>query len=116
MGVRSVAIMPNDTLNYPEDSFNKMKIFSNSNKFNFPYLFDESQEIAKAFKAICTPDFYGYNSKDELQYRGRLCELKNLEFAKNSRNELLIAMTTISKTEKGPLHQNPSIGCSIKWK
>lgn len=116
MGVSSVAIMPNDALKYPEDSFEKMKVFSNSNKFNFPYLYDESQKTAKAFGAVCTPDFYGYNSNDELQYRGRLCELKNLEYTKNSRNELLIAMTEISKTGKGPLNQNPSVGCSIKWK
>ena len=116
MGVRSVAIMPNDALKYPEDGFEKMKVFSNSNKFNFPYLYDESQKTAKAFGAVCTPDFYGYNSNDELQYRGRLCELKNLEYTKNSRNELLIAMTEISKTGKGPLNQNPSVGCSIKWK
>ena len=116
MGVRSVAIMPNDALKYPEDSFEKMKVFSNSNKFNFPYLYDESQKTAKAFGAVCTPDFYGYNSNDELQYRGRLCELKNLEYTKNSRNELLIAMTEISKIGKGPLNQNPSVGCSIKWK
>tara|TARA_B100001093_G_C26500405_1_gene873075 strand:- start:142 stop:693 length:552 start_codon:yes stop_codon:yes gene_type:complete len=116
MGVRSVAIMPNDALKYPEDSFEKMKVFSNSNKFNFPYLYDESQKTAKAFGAVCTPDFYGYNSNDELQYRGRLCELKNLEYTKNSRNELLIAMTEISKTGKGPFNQNPSVGCSIKWK
>ena len=116
MGVRSVAIMPNDALKYPEDGFEKMKVFSNSNKFNFPYLYDESQKTAKAFGAVCTPDFYGYNSNDELQYRGRLCELKNLKYTKNSRNELLIAMTEISKTGKGPLNQNPSVGCSIKWK
>ena len=116
MGVRSVAIMPNDALKYPEDGFEKMKVFSNSNKFNFPYLYDESQKTAKAFEAVCTPDFYGYNSNDELQYRGRLCELKNLEYTKNSRNELLIAMTEISKTGKGPFNQNPSVGCSIKWK
>ena len=116
MGIRSVAIMPNDALKYPEDGFEKMKVFSNSNKFNFPYLYDESQKTAKAFGAVCTPDFYGYNSNDELQYRGRLCELKNLKYTKNSRNELLIAMTEISKTGKGPLNQNPSVGCSIKWK
>lgn len=116
LGVNSVAIMANDTTNYPEDSFKNMKIFSNSNKFNFPYLYDEFQKTAEAFQAVCTPDFFGYNSNDELQYRGRLFELKDLKIKKKSENELLNAMTKISNSGRGPLNQNPSIGCSIKWK
>jgi peroxiredoxin len=90
--INVVAIMSNDTLNYPDDSFDNMKIFAKQNNFMFPYLIDESQEVAKNFGAVCTPDFFGYNSKNELQYRGRLRQLKDLKPAINSKNELLEAM------------------------
>ena len=115
IGVNSVAIMSNDTNNYPDDSFDKMKIFSDENKFNFPYLFDESQEIAKKFGAVCTPDFFGYNKNLELQYRGRIRELKDLEAVQEGHSDLLNAMTLIAKTGKGPSEQIPSMGCNIKW-
>jgi hypothetical protein len=111
-----VAIMSNDTLNYPDDSFDNMKIFAKQNNFMFPYLIDESQEVAKNFGAVCTPDFFGYNSKNELQYRGRLRQLKDLKPAINSKNELLEAMIEVSKSGRGPKEQFPSMGCNIKWK
>ncbi len=114
-GVNSVAIMSNDIKNYPDDSFDKMVEFSKKNKFCFPYLIDETQEIAKKFGAVCTPDFFGYNNKLELQYRGRIRELKNLKPVKKGESELLSAMKLISKTGFGPKDQIPSMGCNIKW-
>ncbi len=114
--INVAAIMSNDTLNYPDDSFDNMKIFAKNNNFMFPYLIDESQEVAKNYGAVCTPDFFGYNFKNELQYRGRLGPLKDLKLIKNSKNELLEAMIEISKTGFGPKEQYPSMGCNIKWK
>jgi peroxiredoxin len=114
--INSIAIMSNDTKNYPEDSFENMKTFAKENKFNFPYLIDKTQNIAKKYGAVCTPDFFGYNSDLELQYRGRLRALKDLIPAQDSENELLKAMIAISDTGKGPQEQNPSMGCNIKWK
>ena len=114
--INVVAIMSNDTLNYPDDSFDNMKIFAKQNNFMFPYLIDESQEVAKNFGAVCTPDFFGYNSKNELQYRGRLRQLKDLKPAINSKNELLEAMIEVSKSGRGPKEQFSSMGCNIKWK
>ncbi len=114
-GINSVAIMSNDTINYPDDSFNKMIEFSKKNKFSFPYLIDETQEIAKKFGAVCTPDFFGYNNQLELQYRGRMRELKDLKPVKEGESELFLAMKLISKTGKGPRNQIPSMGCNIKW-
>ena len=114
--IGSVAIMSNDTLNYPEDGFEKMKIFAQENNFHFPYLIDTTQEVAKKFGAVCTPDFFGYNSNNELQYRGRLRPMKDLEPVSNGKNELLESMIKISKTGKGPGEQLPSMGCNIKWK
>ena len=113
--INSIAIMPNDTENYPEDNFEQMKIFSDKNNFNFPYLLDESQEIAKRYGAVCTPDFFGYNKFGRLNYRGRLSEMRNLRFT-NEKNDLMDAMTMISKTNNGPKKQFPSAGCSIKWR
>ena len=114
--INSIAIMSNDTKNYPEDSFENMKTFAKVNKFNFPYLIDETQNIAKEYGAVCTPDFFGFNSYLELQYRGRLRALKDLTPVKDSENELLKAMIAISDTGKGPQEQNPGMGCNIKWK
>ena len=116
VGISTVAIMSNDTVKYKEDSFENMKVFAKNNFFNFPYVIDESQIIAKEFGAVCTPDFFGYNNKDELQYRGRLREMKELKPAPNKPNELLNAMTQISKTGFGPEIQFSSMGCNIKWK
>ena len=116
IGVNSVAICSNDSVNYPEDSFENMIKFSNENKFSFPYLIDETQEVAKGYDAVCTPDFFGYNKNLELQYRGRLRELKNYVPVKDGDSELLQAMKKIAKSGEGPRDQIPSAGCSIKWK
>ena len=116
IGINSVAICANDAENYPEDSFEKMIEFGKKNQFNFPYLVDETQEIAKTYDAVCTPDFFGYNENLELQYRGRLRELKNLVPVRNGESDLLKAMKQIAETKKGPENQTPSAGCSIKWK
>ena len=114
-GVNSIAIMSNDTKEYPEDSFENMKIFSKKFNFTFPYLIDETQEIAKEYGAVCTPDFFGYNSKLELQYRGRIRELKDLKPINSGESDLSRAMRLIIKTGKGPKEQIPSMGCNIKW-
>ena len=90
--------------------------FSIKNKFSFPYLNDETQEIAKTYEAVCTPDFFGYNKNLELQYRGRLRELKNLVPVRSGESDLLKAMKRIAETGNGPQNQIPSAGCSIKWK
>ena len=116
VGVNAVAICANDADNYPEDSFENMIEFAKKNNFNFPYLIDETQEIAKNYGAVCTPDFFGYNKNLELQYRGRLRELKNLVPVKEGVSDLLKAMKQIVDTGKGPENQVPSAGCSIKWK
>ena len=115
IGVKSLAIMSNDTKNYPDDSFDKMIEFSKINKFEFPYLIDQTQEVARKYGAVCTPDFFGYNSKLELQYRGRIRELKDLKPVDTGDSDLLNAMRLIVKTGKGPKNQIPSMGCNIKW-
>ena len=115
-GINSVAIMSNDTKNYPEDSFDNMIKFSDDNNFStINYLFDETQEVAKKYGAVCTPDFFGYNENLELQYRGRFRELKNLKPINNGDSDLKIAMKMVAQTQKGPDEQIPSMGCNIKW-
>ena len=115
-GINSVAIMSNDTKNYPEDSFDNMIKFADDNKFGtINYLFDETQEIAKKYGAVCTPDFFGYNKDLKLQYRGRFRELKELKPINNGDSDLKIAMKMVAKTQKGPDQQIPSMGCNIKW-
>ena len=114
-GIKSVAIMSNDTKNYPDDSFENMIEFSKGNNFGFPYLIDETQNIAKKYGAVCTPDFFGYNNDLELQYRGRIRELKDLKPVKSGDSDLLTAMKMVAKTKKGPSDQIPSMGCNIKW-
>ena len=115
-GISSVAIMSNDTKNYPEDSFDNMIKFAENNKFgNINYLFDETQEIAKKYGAVCTPDFFGYNKDLKLQYRGRFRELKDLKPINNGDSDLKIAMKMVAQTQKGPDEQIPSMGCNIKW-
>ena len=116
LGINSVAICSNDAVNYPEDSFENMIKFSNNNNFNFPYLVDETQEVAKAYDAVCTPDFFGFNKNLELQYRGRMRELKKLIPVRNFESDLFQAMKQIAETGKGPEKQIPSAGCGIKWK
>ena len=107
--------MSNDVKNYPEDSFENMITFSKSNNFSFPYLFDETQDVAKSYNAVCTPDFFGYNKNLELQYRGRIKELKNLKPVSESDSDLKIAMKMVAISGKGPKNQIPSMGCNIKW-
>jgi peroxiredoxin len=115
-GINSVAIMSNDTKNYPEDSFDNMIKFADDNNFGtINYLFDETQEIAKKYGAVCTPDFFGYNKNLELQYRGRFRELKDLKLINNGDSDLKIAMKMVAQTQKGPDEQIPSMGCNIKW-
>ena len=115
-GINSVAIMSNDTKNYPEDSFDNMIKFADDNNFGtINYLFDETQEIAKKYGAVCTPDFFGYNENLELQYRGRFRELKDLKPINNCDSDLKIAMKMVARTQKGPDEQIPSMGCNIKW-
>ena len=115
IGIKSVSIMSNDVKNYPEDSFENMISFSKLNKFSFPYLIDETQDIAKKYGAVCTPDFFGFNKKMELQYRGRIRELKDLKAVKTGDSDLKKAMKLIAETGNGPKNQIPSMGCNIKW-
>ena len=115
-GINTVAICANDAENYPEDSFENMILFAKKHQFSFPYLVDETQEIAKTYDAVCTPDFFGYNKNLELQYRGRLRELKNLVPVREGESDLFKAMKQIAETGKGPESQTPSAGCGIKWK
>ena len=114
-GIKSVAICSNDAENYPEDSFDNMIKFSKDFNFNFPYLIDETQEVAKKYGAVCTPDFFGYNKNLELQYRGRIRELKNLKPIGKGDSDLNVAMKSIAASGKGPKKQIPSMGCNIKW-
>jgi peroxiredoxin len=116
LGVKSVAIMSNDPAMYEEDSFENMKRIAEEFDFNFPYLLDETQQIAKNYGAVCTPDFFGYNGNLQLQYRGRLDESRKEAADPNVRRDLFEAMKLVSKTGKGPKDQIPSMGCSIKWK
>ena len=117
-GIGVIAIMSND-VNDPkygeEDSFDNMKLFSEKNNFVFPYVYDETQSVGREYNAVCTPDFFGFNANNELQYRGRLEESK-MEIIPNAKKELLEAMIQVSETGSGPKDQIPSIGCSIKWK
>ena len=114
-GIKSIAIMSNDPKRYEEDSFDNMIKFSKNHNFNFPYVIDETQEVAKTYGAVCTPDFFGYNKDLELQYRGRIRELKNLKPIESGDSELKNAKKMIAKSNNGPKEQFPSMGCSIKW-
>lgn len=115
LGVNCVAIMSNDPTDYPEDSFDNMQKVAETNQFPFPYLIDKSQVVAKAYGAVCTPDFFGYNREGALQYRGRLDASRKEAAAPNVRRDLFEAMTQIAETARGPADQIPSMGCSIKW-
>ena len=115
-GIGVAAIMPNDANAYPADSFENMKLFAKENHFTFPYLYDETQEVAKAYDAICTPDFFGFDATLGLQYRGRLDEAGRNPSTPGMERELVNAMLGVAKTQKGPEKQTPSMGCSIKWK
>jgi peroxiredoxin len=114
-GIGAIAVMPNDTVAYPEDSFERMKDFARDHDFSFPYVIDETQDVARAYDAVCTPDFFGFNADLELQYRGRVDESR-MESVPDARRELFEAMAGIAETGRGPQEQIPSIGCSIKWR
>ena len=114
-GIGAVAIMPNDTEAYPADSFENMKLFGAQHGFGFPYLIDRTQEIARAYDAACTPDFFGFDRDLGLQYRGRL-DASRMDPVPDARRELLEAMIQVAETGRGPEEQLPSMGCSIKWR
>jgi len=115
LGINCVAIMSNDPAEYPEDSFENMQKIADDLKFPFPYLIDETQQVAKQYGAVCTPDFFGYNADLELQYRGRLDESRKQAAAADVRRDLFEGMKQIAETGRGPEQQVPSMGCSIKW-
>ncbi|MBI04475.1 MAG: thioredoxin family protein [Pelagibacteraceae bacterium] len=116
--INTIAIMSNDVNHYPDDSFENMKLFANKYQFNFPYLYDESQEVANNYKAVCTPDIYGFNSELILQYRGRIdsAVIKNNNKNDKIERELYNAMIDIKDKGFTNLKQFNSFGCSIKWK
>jgi peroxiredoxin len=116
LGVGSVAIMSNDPALQPEDSFENMRRIALEFDFPFPYLLDETQAVARAYGAVCTPDFFGYNSRLELQYRGRLDASRKETAPEGARRELFEAMQLVAETGQGPGEQIPGIGCSIKWR
>jgi len=115
-GINSVAIMANDPADYPEDSFENMQVVAQQYNYPFPYLLDESQDVAKAYGAVCTPDFFGYNAGLELQYRGRLDASRKEAAPADANRDLFEAMLQVARTGRGPQEQIPSMGCSIKWK
>ena len=115
-GINSIAIMSNDATEYPEDSFEHMRAIAAEFHFPFPYVWDETQQIAKAYGAVCTPDFFGFNAKLELQYRGRLDASRKETAPPDARRDLFEGMLEVARTGRGPAEQIPSIGCSIKWK
>ena len=114
IGIGTIAIMPNDTENYPEDSFENMKTFAARHGFTFPYVIDTTQEVARAYGAQCTPDFFGFNAQDELRYQGRL-DASRMTLIADARRDLFVAMKQIADAGYGPKEQLPSMGCSIKW-
>lgn len=114
-GINVLAVMSNDYLSVTSDSPANMKAFSAKHTFPFPYLIDEDQSVGKAYEAVCTPDFFGFNKKGELQYRGRLDDVQ-MNNTTDRIPELINAMRLIAETDKGPQHQQASIGCSIKWR
>jgi peroxiredoxin len=116
LGIGSVAIMSNDPAIQPEDAFENMQRIAREFDFPFPYLHDETQAVARAYGAVCTPDFFGYNNRLELQYRGRLDASRKETAPANARRELFEAMRQVAETGKGPTEQIPGIGCSIKWR
>ncbi|MER0169885.1 MAG: thioredoxin family protein [Nitrosomonas sp.] len=115
-GMNVIAIMSNDPADYPEDSFENMALVAKQLNYPFPYVWDETQQIAKKYGAVCTPDFFGFNNKLELQYRGRLDASRKEAAPADVRRDLFEAMLQVAKTGHGPAEQIPSIGCSIKWR
>ena len=116
LGVGAVAVMSNDTDAYPEDSFDNMKLFAARHGFSFPYLIDPTQQVARAYDAVCTPDFFGFDAGLGLQYRGRLDASRREAAPADARLELFEAMRMVAETGHGPAEQTASMGCSIKWR
>jgi peroxiredoxin len=116
LGIGCVGIMSNDTVNYPDDSFANMQRIAAEHDYPFPYLYDETQEVARAYGAVCTPDFFGYNAELGLQYRGRLDASRKETAPADVRRDLFEGMRQVADTGNGPREQIPSIGCSIKWR
>ncbi len=115
LGIGSIAVMSNDPADYPEDSFDNMKRVAREKGFPFPYVLDETQDVARAYGTVCTPEFFGFNAALELEYHGRL-DASRRDAVPNAKRELFEAMALIAKTGKGPKEQIASVGCSIKWK
>jgi peroxiredoxin len=115
IGIGTIGVMSNDPDDYPEDSFDNMKAFAQKHALPFPYVIDETQNVARVYDAQCTPDFFGFNRNDELQYRGRL-DAARMSILPGARRDLFEAMTQVAETGKGPSEQTPSMGCSIKWR
>jgi len=116
LGVGAIAIMSNDPTEYPEDSFDNMKALATELNFPMAYVIDETQTVARTYGAVCTPDFFGFNGKLELQYRGRLDESRKEAAPEGVRRDLFEAMKQVAETGRGPAEQIPSMGCSIKWR
>ncbi|WP_027136088.1 thioredoxin family protein [Geminicoccus roseus] len=116
IGVHTVAICSNDADHYPEDDFPSMQRFADEHGFGFPYLQDETQEVARAYGAVCTPDFFGFDKEMKLRYRGRLDSSGRQPGAPDARRELYLAMKQVAETGQAPAEQVPSMGCSIKWR
>lgn len=115
LGVATIAINANDAAQYPEDGFARMKDFASLHRLPFPYLHDETQAVARAYGAVCTPDFFGFNARLELQYRGRL-DASRKDLVPDARRDLYEAMKQVARTGHGPEDQIASMGCSIKWR
>jgi len=116
LGVGSIAIMSNDPAEYPEDSWDNMKLVAQRHEFPFPYVLDETQQVARAYQAVCTPDFFGFNGDLALQYRGRLDASRKEAAPADAHRDLFEAMRQVATTGAGPAEQIPGIGCSIKWR
>ena len=116
MGIGVAAIMSNDATEYPEDSFENMQQLASQLAFSFPYLYDATQNVARRYGAVCTPDFFGFNARGELQYRGRLDASRKETGPADLRRDLFEAMKQVAETGHGPEDQVASMGCSIKWK
>ena len=116
LGIGVAAICANDAAAYPADSFDNMAVFARQNRFPFPYLHDESQSVARAYDAVCTPDFFGFDAAGGLQYRGRLDASRKVTGDADLRRDLYEAMRGVAETGRGPAEQIASMGCSIKWK
>jgi len=115
-GIGAIAIMSNDTEAYPADSFERMQAFAAQHRFTFPYVIDETQDVARAYDAACTPEFFGYDSGGRLRYHGRLDEGKTAAPSAGAKRELLEAMRAVAQGKDAPAEQIPSMGCSIKWR